>query len=345
MLNLEEYRPHFLAFHRAMQEGLPEVKKGHCEQFARFLERLYQRVRWEAPLIVTLEQGREFGAEFEVEFRQVREQLKNGEPRPQAVNGLHRSLEQLYLVQQHLPVFTDSRVLNEILVLLSGDLAGLSDSATDAVEARLPLALDWIKTESYGWQHFFELFPEKSPLLERVSAALSALKGACGGLFSAIESGSVSEEAKPAGDLILNALKELAELHSSRHTVERGRFGEGDLLLARVIESLHLGEELSEPAERELAGFVLDRSRALEALKLKLTWDEPPDEAAREKVTDQSRQLADLYRRWKNQELTNLEAAAFFDSWEQDFQTRWKGEERALLDGSNFEEVVLKKQS
>lgn len=342
MLNIEEFRPHFLAFCRAL-EG--EVEKGerdvHCEQFALFLERLHQRVRWEAPLIATLEEGKAFGHEYEIKFQRLREQLERGVPNVDAARELHRSLEELHLSQQRLPVFTDAKVLNEIMVLLSGGLADLTGSATEAVGARLPLALEWIGSQAGEWRHFFELFPERSPLSERVSVTLSALKGACGGLFSAVEAGDVLEEARPAGSLILRALKELAELHSLRHDLERDRFGQGDLMLARVLESLRLGGELSPSAESELSGFVLERSRMLEGLGLKLTWDGPVDSSLIEATSRQARQLSDFFQRWKRGEMELPEAAAFLEGWEQEFQDLWTREGELVIDGSRFEEVTL----
>lgn len=341
MLSIEEFRPHFLSFYRILEsESDREAREAHFEQFSIFLEKLHQRVYWEAPLLKALDEGRRAGRDYETNLSVLLSRLNEGEVELESVKALHRSLEELYLCQEQLPVFTDAQAFNEILILLSGNLAGLTEAADEPLRARLGHALQWIEEKAHSWNHFFELFPEHSNWSEQVLSVFSALKGGCGGIFSALESGAIVIEGREAGEVLLNALTRLAELEAERYRRERGRFGEGDLALARVSESLALVGSLSEAGEGDFSSYLLTRARTLEGLKLKLAWEEAFASPRLGLAEEQSQELAAIVNRWRSGELGPQEIVERLEEWENQFRLQWEVEVADQIDASQFEEVV-----
>lgn len=347
MIKIEEYRPHFLIFHRNLEQGLePEDYQSHTLQFKQFLRGLEQRLRWELPLLANFSEAHEAFSGFpDRQFSELLEGLESPDPTPELlekVSELREALEVFRKYQEELPAFTDVQVFNEILILASTFQLNPRLFDPQPLQARLAPALQWLIDTETGWALFAGQFPQATALLERSLVAVGGIKAALGGLHTALEGEANFTELQPAGKILIQALKALAACESERFALERESFGAaGSIHLHRVHRALQLGT-FSPGVTSELNRYFSDRTRTLESLRLQLLCD--PSGPA-EQVESLGRQFSQLTAAWRSasqqsppdpDSLSHLLALCV--DWEREFE---KLSSPAIIDATEFEEVTV----
>jgi hypothetical protein len=355
MIKVEEYRPHFVVFERYLRAQISQPTESedaqvHYGHFLSFLEKLDERVRWELPLVLQFSEAGQLGNDFESLKKEVEEGLA-GPPQTwallEAVEELHLLMEAIRRYQEHLPVFTDVEVLNEILLLAASAEDELKRLDPQSIQLRLPLALAWISDTESSWKLFASLHPEQMELARNGWHFLAGIKGALGGLHLALTQESEREEIVPACGVLVEALRALAECELARYRVEgAGKDSKLPISLLRGRRALLL-DLFPLEAISEVHRYFFDRSKTLESLRLQGLCQELPDHLT-QTVELRRHELLVLARDWRalSSKLPVApsgisELLARCEAWEHQFQELRGPSSEKCLDASGYEEVLV----
>lgn len=354
MIKIEEYRPHFVVFESYLRAQLAQAKESddselHYKHFSTFLQKLGERVHWEWPLIRQFSEAVQVFEEFGSLKSEVEERLDDSQQTwalLEAVEELHLLLEAIRRYQEHLPVFTDVQVLNEILILAASAKTDKEQLDLQPLELRLPMALAWISDTESSWKLFAGLHSEQMELARNGLHFLAGIKGALGGLHLALTQEGERDELMPACEVMIEALRALAECELARCRIE-GQAPDSTfhISLTRGRRALRL-DSLPLEAVAEIHRYFLDRSKTVESLRLQALCREMPDGLA-ETVEMRRHELATLAREWRSLSgKLPLEANRVSDlisgceAWEIRFKELERPSSDELLDASGYEEVL-----
>ncbi len=359
MIKIEEFRPHFLIFQDFLrnQTSPPQDEpayQAHRENFQKFLGRLRHRIEWELPLLSSYSEANGLGSELNELVDETLELLSDSEPSDdlnQNLEELHVFVEAIRRYQEHLPIFTDVQILNELLILAAADEIRGDTEEWEALRRRLPVALNWLSDTESSWRLFDILYPQNSLLLQHANHALAGIKGGLGGLHLALSGEAEPAELRRACEVMVQALKALAECERARFDVENATpERDKNLFLRRANRALSQGSPFPMEAVAELHRYFQDRSRTLESLRLQALCQQWPAEQL-EPVDDLLKEFGGMAGRWGQisretppvqQELSRLVADLY--KWEDSFRSLYAGGmPNDLIDASGFEEVLASK--
>lgn len=303
MIKIEEFRPHFLLFEQYLEQWLveqpdQETYKIHCGQFQRFLSRLQERIRWEYPLIRHREEAH---AAFQKINGVVLSKAQHLLGEPQPTHELKRTLREISAAvetirdqQETLPKFTEARIVNEILVLISH--ADSSYSQPAPLRERVPSALRWVGDAEMGWNLFARQFPGASSVYNSARQSLEALRAT----LTALQETSGFEEAESLGRLLQEEVETLADLDAARLELEQSSTGwDGDLHLMRARRENESTAIVSAEAVSELHRYFSNRTRTLANLRVQLRGGSAREERV-EKIEKLSKEFTQLRSAWQS---------------------------------------------
>lgn len=238
MFPREEFLPSFIRFSNLLYrdtQGWSQEDDFEAvqEQVGQAIVELKARLAWDLPLLSAFKEG-PAAAE---QVAQTLEGLESLVAQPLTADLLsaYEARQEEFLnammeagsLRELLPVFTDVRIVNELMLLATAHFEGRIDR--EPIRGRLPVLLDWIERKTADWKTYTRLFPDEQPI-----AALEAIRVGAGGIHLYL-----SEEAeqglKEGLDIIIKALKALATAEEARFLTETKRVEfSPDLRLERV---------------------------------------------------------------------------------------------------------------
>ena len=263
MFAREEFLPPLVQFSNTIYRTLRGWSVNHDletarEQLTRSLSELKARLAWELPLLAAFEEGPEVAARV----AKTLEILESAVAETDAENfsfvftpvqdDFLGSMRDAAALRSSLPVFTDVRIVNELLLLATARAEGRVE--IEPVAQRLPILLDWMGRKEIDWTTYAQLFPDQQPARDRVLAALEVMRTGIGALHLYLI-GEEPQGLKEGLDIVLKVLEKLSELEETRfHTEsERVEFSP-DLRLERAWR----GADLPSWAETNLPAQLLE---------------------------------------------------------------------------------------
>lgn len=260
MFAREEFLPPLVRFSNIIYRTLRGWTVNHDvetarEQLGRSLLELKARLAWELPLLTAFEEGPETASRVAKALEILESAV--GQTDAENFSFVFTPVQDDFLggmrdagaLREQLPVFTDVRIVNELLLLATARAEGRVE--IEPIGQRLPLLIDWINRKEVDWRTYARLFPDQEPAKDRVLAALEAMRTGVGALHLYLV-GEEPQGLKDGLDIVLKALERLSEAEETRfHTEsERVEFSP-DLRLERAWRGADISnwEETSLPAE------------------------------------------------------------------------------------------------
>ena len=231
MFPREEFLPPIVRyanlFYRAAQ-GWSQDEELEAVQ-ARLLQNLTElkaRLAWDLPLLNAFEEGPAVAERVGKTLENLESAVTQTDAESFSIvftptqEDFLSAMNRAGTLREELPVFTDVRIVNEILLLGTARLEGRIDN--DPIRQRLPILFDWIERKELEWKTYGALFHDQQPLALTVFSALQAIRTGMGGLHLYIL-GEEENGLKEGIDIILKALKVIAEAEETRALTESER--------------------------------------------------------------------------------------------------------------------------
>lgn len=212
------------------------------ERLSQSLTELKARLAWDLPLLSAFEEGPSAAARVGATLELLESAVQQADAETfgfvytTAQDDFLSAMNEAGNLRDALPVFTDVRIVNELLLLATAHLA--ERIGAEPLQQRLPILIDWVERKSVDWKTLVRLYPDQGPLDVSVQGALDAMRAGMGGVHLFL-AGEESGGLKEGLDIILQALKGgLAPAEETRYLVESERVEfSPDLNLERVWRS------------------------------------------------------------------------------------------------------------
>ncbi len=190
------------------------------------LTELKARLAWDLPLLSAFEEGPAVAERVAKTLETLESAIDQTDPESFSIvftptqEDFLSAMNRAGTLREELPIFTDVRIINELLHLGTGQLASRID--VDPIRQRLPILVDWIERRELDWKTYGQLFHDQQPLALTVLSALHAMRTGMGGIHLFIV-GEDDNGLKEGLDIILKTLKVLAEAEETRLLTESER--------------------------------------------------------------------------------------------------------------------------
>jgi hypothetical protein len=275
MVPREELLPELVtfsnAFYRAAQGWeSPLDPEGASQRLAQYLTALKARLAWELPLLCAFEEGPAVASEVAGALELLEGAL--GQLSPADYEATFSPLLERFLLaarqaealRAQLPLFTDVKIVNELLLLASARL----DERIDGVPLaqRLPILLDWIARKELDWVTYARLFPDQEFRVRRVREGFNLMRSGAGAVHLYLE-GEEPEGLKEGLSIVLRALDGLAAATETRFLTESERVEfSSDLRLERIWRGADWPSWEGTALEADLLAFCQDTGKRLQAV-------------------------------------------------------------------------------
>lgn len=275
MLAASELLPQFVRFSNLLYRTahgyfVPVTLEEGRERLLEDLLELRQRLAWELPLICGYSLGPTLGhqtaraTEALIAFAQ---QTPGGDAQAEFVprlDALLHSLRETEALRAQLPVFSDVRALNEMLILADAHLQSLIDATP--LRQRLPLLMDWVERTATDWTTYQRLFPDQQYAVDRVMALIAVMRQGLGGIYLFLQ-GEAEDGLKEGLEGILRASQSMEPSAETRfHTEsERVEFSP-DLRLERAWRGADWEDWQNSSLPAHLLSFYQETMRKLDRL-------------------------------------------------------------------------------
>lgn len=191
MLIPQELLPGFVRFfnvafrHHQGRESTVSFEEARQDFYA-FLLDTKGRLAWELPLLCSFVNGTDLAEELATTFEDFERRVASVtidtaiEDLTPALDGLLEKFRLASALKAELPVFTDIKVMNELLLLASAHLDGRVDK--NPLGQRLPLLFDWVERHETDWQTYLRLFPDQLYRVRKVQALFEVMRRVVGGI-------------------------------------------------------------------------------------------------------------------------------------------------------------------